>query len=490
VKMKRMLTLILLLALAWTSNAAGPPAANAISAAFTPPTLVSAYDTPGSATGVAVDGGYAYVADGTAGLRVIQVSRPTAPAGVGACDTPYWANDVTVAGPYAYVADLQSGLRIVDVSDPARPYIKGFYDTPWDANQVALSGHYAFVADGGAGMQVINVSNPAQPQQVTSLWTPGYAAGIAIASNYAYLTCIQSYWPLDQAALVIASISAPASPTTKSTLPMAGVLYEGSMDVAVAGGYAYVANTVNGLRIIDVSDPAHPFEAGAYAGVGAASGVAVRGDYAYVAAGNAGLHVVDVSDPAHPAWVGAFETPGAAADVAVAGNYVYVAVGDHGLLILWFAPPVDAFVPASGGSLTSATDGTTYLFAPGTFTETVILTHTAQFAGSIPATGDLMDIGHAFEASAVYSGTGQPAQPAAGQFYTVTVQYSEDERGSAIEDTLGLYGWNGDEWSRQGITSTVDVSGNVVTAQVDHFSLWAVLGETRRVYLALALRGD
>ena len=49
---------------------------------------------------------------------------------MGAYDTPDIAYSVAVSGGYAYVADGYSGLRVVDVSDPANPVETGFYDTP------------------------------------------------------------------------------------------------------------------------------------------------------------------------------------------------------------------------------------------------------------------------------------------------------------------------------------------------------------------------
>src|SRR5262249_19957720 len=61
--------------------------------------------------------------------------------------------------------------------------------------------------------------------------------------------------------------------------------------------------------------------------------VAVSGNYAYVADDVSGLQVIDVSDPTQPRRVGgnsAFD----AFDITVAGNKVFVAAGDQGLMIL------------------------------------------------------------------------------------------------------------------------------------------------------------
>ncbi len=87
----------------------------------------------------------------------------------------------------------------------------------------------------------------------------------------------------------------------------------------------------------------------------------------------------------------------------------------------------------------------------------------------------------------VYSATGQPAGLAPGQTFTLTVGYTDEERGPAVEDTLALYWWENGQWQREA-TSQVDPAQNTVTARPGHLSLWGVLGQTRRVYLPTVLR--
>jgi len=58
--------------------------------------------------------------------------------------------------------------------------------------------------------------------------------------------------------------------------------------VALSGNYAYVTDW-RSLRVIDISNPANPRQAGGCAASGSPRGVAVSGSYAYVAAGEAGL---------------------------------------------------------------------------------------------------------------------------------------------------------------------------------------------------------
>ena len=142
-------------------------------------------------------------------------------------------------------------------------------------------------------------------------------------------------------------------------------------------------------------------------------------------------------------------------------------------------------IPLAGGSMTSWDYDTTLEFPDQTFTDVVTVTHTSYLPGRHPLPGDLVDIGEFFDMSAAYSDTGMPADPT--QPYTITVEYSDPERGTAIEDTLALYYWDGDEWVRE-TSSSVNPAEGAVVATPQHFSSWAVLGETKRVYLPLVLR--
>ena len=79
----------------------------------------------------------------------------------------------------------------------------------------------------------------------------------------------------------------------------------------MVGNYAYVADSVlNGLVIVDVSNPAAPTLKGSYDTTGYSYGVAVEGNYAYVADGDNGLLIVDVSNPAAPTLKGSYDTAG------------------------------------------------------------------------------------------------------------------------------------------------------------------------------------
>ncbi len=144
-----------------------------------------------------------------------------------------------------------------------------------------------------------------------------------------------------------------------------------------------------------------------------------------------------------------------------------------------------ATIPPTGGTLVSLGDSTAYIFPADTFTDTVVITHIARSPSNAPSLGKLIGISHFFEVTAVYSSTGQPAEPT--RSYTITVQYTEAEIGLAMENTLALYYWNGSQWVKEP-SSAVNAAANTVTATPNHFSSWAVLGETKRVFLPTVLK--
>ena len=142
-------------------------------------------------------------------------------------------------------------------------------------------------------------------------------------------------------------------------------------------------------------------------------------------------------------------------------------------------------IPASGGLL--AASGIVLDFPSGTFASTAVVTHT-EVAGTVhlPPAG-FISVGHSFELAATCVGTGQPVPSPLGGTYTVTISYSDEEKGPAIESTLALYYWDGSQWVEE-TSSEVGTGNNTVTAAPNHLSLWTVLGETRRVFLPLVLR--
>ena len=312
------------------------------------PVEVGFVDTQGGARDVAVSGGHAYVADSWAGLLVIDVSTPSAPVEVGALlSTARSARSVALSDGYAFVSwtvgsSDDGGLSVIDVSTPSDPVEVGFLDLPDPADDIAVSGGYVYAAE-SRGVRVIDVSTPSEPVEAAFVNT-GYTHGVVVSGEFAYVAGSASG---GKGFLCVLDVRAPPMPVVTGCL----VLPDGAWGVAASSDHAFVADSDAGLRVIDVSVPTAPIEVGIYDTRDSASDVAVSGAYGYVAFQD-GLQVVDVSTPSEPAEVGflAFpDVPYPDRDVAVSDGFAYI-VDVDGLRVIDVSTPSE---PVEAGFVTT-----------------------------------------------------------------------------------------------------------------------------------------
>lgn len=241
------------------------------------------------ARAVAVHGLHVLVADGPGGLVVVDVRNPAAPAVVATLDLnggapgPNNAGDVVTLPHYsnpppaglkpfvmmAYVADASAGVRIVDISDLAAPVVvatvpasdprairvKTHYDGG-SSTVAALEREYLFIAEGSGEVRIVNVSDPWTPVPVTTVPTAGPASALLVANSFEPPNNKEyAYVGLGGAGLVILDVSDIGAPTQAAILPSAAT-------VAVDLERIHLDRMVDedGRQIKDVShDGARPF---------------------------------------------------------------------------------------------------------------------------------------------------------------------------------------------------------------------------------------
>lgn len=260
-------------------------------------------DTPGYANRVRMSGNRLFVADWYSGVRIFQLTDPLHPVETGFYDTPGRAYDVAHNNDFLFVADGDSGLRSIDISDLDNPEEVDYYLTPGSSFGIVLSNEHVYVADGGEGIQVFNVTKPAEIRRVGNRDTPGVACGISKRENHCFIS--------DQTGgLQIINVTRPTTPTVTGSIQTPGYAY----DVAVAGNYCFIADW-NNFQVIDISDPGSPDLSGSIAVPGEAYGVSVVAGLAFVASMDNGIMVIDISVPEYPEEVNTIDTPGIAKGV-------------------------------------------------------------------------------------------------------------------------------------------------------------------------------
>ena len=213
------------------------------------PMPLSFVSIPGFANNVDVNGNFAYVAAGSTGLQVVNVTNRASPVIVASVNTPGNANDVSVVGNLAFVADGSSGLQIIDITNPLAPTIVGALDTPGDAWDVVVRDNLAYVADGFTGLQVVDVSDPLNPQLLGSVDPPGTQKGVDVDPVW-HIAVLAS----GTSGIHVVDVLNPASPTLIGTVSTGG----DARDVVLKGNFAFVADFSRSFVSVDLTDPRNP----------------------------------------------------------------------------------------------------------------------------------------------------------------------------------------------------------------------------------------
>ncbi len=312
-----------------------------------------------------VSDGYAWVAAGVDGLRIIDVGDPAAPVEVGAYEDVLSVTWKTVViDDLAYVAHDRDGLMILDLETLERPELIGEIAWPDGANDVAIQGSLAYVANALGGLKVVDVSDPTAPTEVGSL-DGIYATRVRVAGDAAYILHAEVNDPY---VLRVVDVSDPAQPTEIASAALPGMAW----NLALGEETLFIAGDDFGVRLFDVTTPAAPTPIGSIA-LPSVTEVAVRGDVLYVAAHEdtgGGFILYEVSDPLAPQLLGSYSTPGFAPfHLAQDGDYAYVSRGSYLYLFLVSDPstpllleeyllPGDFFaVAARGDGLVFVSDG-------------------------------------------------------------------------------------------------------------------------------------
>lgn len=354
----------------------------------TNPSIVGGYAPLGRCRDIAVDGDYAYIAAGFAGMVVLDISNPANPSLLATSGLGY-AHTISCSGDYVYVVTEWNGWNIYDVSDPANPTIIGTYMPPSGyGSKFAVSGDICYLAGGYNGLandlMVLDISDPTNPSLIGVLETPGIIGySPTVSGDYLYIGEKLGA----NVDLLVVDISDPTAPVlldryesdflincftmfgeylfictredglkvvkiAQPVLPPAlvGSLYfsSRSLTVKVWGDYAFLGKYIGGqgIQVIDISDPTNPVHVGGCSTPRGVPTVQIAGDYGYTGQCEYGLYVYDFSNPASPVHVATCNTPNSARNCAIEGNYAYVA-DCPGFVVIDISNPLSPFMAAS-----------------------------------------------------------------------------------------------------------------------------------------------
>lgn len=185
----------------------------------------------------------------------------------------------------------------------------------------AVQGRYVYIGS-GPRLSILKNADTGQGERVASLTVAGLITDIAVAGRYAYVTDSRE-------GLHIIDVADPAQPTEVRAFALpygAKRLALGERDSA-GQLYAYIIGNDSVLRIVEVTNPTAPVLVSAYP-IAYSRAITIVGSYAYVVNGdlnNGGLHVIDVANPLAPTPVGLYQAANFGhLEVKVQGRFAYL----------------------------------------------------------------------------------------------------------------------------------------------------------------------
>jgi len=141
-----------------------------------------------------------------------------------------------------------------------------------------------------------------------------------------------------------------------------------------------------------------------------------------------------------------------------------------------------AVSPGFGGRLRSADGRVIVDFAPGAVAELAVVSY-RPVTETLPLPQS--PVGPVFDLSAAWYGSGAPVESFLRPV-TITIRYEEDDLAGASESRLALHYWDRNRWVE--VLTTVETSQNRAVAEVNHFTIYALLEREHTVYLPLVIR--
>ncbi len=144
---------------------------------------------------VALSGPWAFVADGSAGLTVVDITNSSSPQIIASTRLTGTLQAVAVLGDYAYAAEYGS-LQIFDISDPQHPsaLFTSYLDADTGMRDIAIREGLAYITDGNyfrpSSLRVIDVTDPTAPHQIGASPATGASTvwGVSLQGTHAFVT--------------------------------------------------------------------------------------------------------------------------------------------------------------------------------------------------------------------------------------------------------------------------------------------------------------
>jgi hypothetical protein len=288
------------------------------------PAVIGEHWTAGKSYDVQLRGDYAYIANGSSGLTVVDLANPEEPVIVETFEVPTIAKDLFIDDNRLYLLSGYSRFSIYDIIEDSQLVRLSYFDNNYaKTSNFFVDGDYVYLTEGLTNnpsdgyVLIVDISDPANPFAIDTMGYFLHPYSVVVDSGYAYLTTYYDFRIYD--------VSNLDSISLVSSNPYRNRGYQ----IAVEYPYLYMACSNTTLEIYNISDPSNPDFIGEYGSL-YASNITVYQDHAFLKGGD-NLYLMDISNPESPELLSIYSPTKAwySEEVSVRDDYIYDAAYNY-----------------------------------------------------------------------------------------------------------------------------------------------------------------
>jgi hypothetical protein len=280
----------------------------------------------GTVVGVMLQDEFAYVANNTKGLVVVDISDPDAPEVAASLSLSGRTLKVLPHGNLLIAANEASGVQLVDISDPTRPSLISSLVAPGRIFDLDQSGSLVFAAAGKEGLLILDISNQEHPVVLSKLGLPGRSLAIRQVGHTVYLAGTE--------VLAAVDVSDPRHPVLLDSTP----LEHNGFSIDAYADKLLVALGSKGVLVVDISRPGQLRIIDQLRSLGHVVRISVDAGRAYLAS-TFGTLVLDLAAGPVPVLLGGMMGNNRVSDVASRNGIVWATDTYSGLEVLDLRQP-------------------------------------------------------------------------------------------------------------------------------------------------------
>lgn len=234
------------------------------------------------------------------------------------------SKDVEISNDLLFISEGDLGWSIFDIANISTPELLASMSTGSRVNELAVTGDYIYIAAGNEGVQIYDISDPLKPMETGRYSNGNYFEKVYPMGNYLYVF-------EDGPGIRVFDVTDKFNPKATGLVEIKGSV----RSMISYNNYMYLG--INGdSRILDISNPAHPFDLGLIFFWQNPLDLFIENDVLYVTELSRGLYLYDISDPTSPVFMDRYDFPYAASRVYIKNEVIYLLDQLSGLTTLHY----------------------------------------------------------------------------------------------------------------------------------------------------------